>query len=125
MMKILSKTQLLSALLLSGAVLISGNVLAAEKFDIDAKLEQCREAYNDAHSGKMSVAEAGRAQQKHMKLMQEILKNLNKRNSKASLKTGEALTDAEIIQNLRVMGHLLEMIAGAHQQPVTEWNYAY
>ncbi len=125
MMKILSKTQLLSALLLSGAVLISGNVLAAEKFDIDAKLEQCRAAYNDAHSGKMSVAEAGRAQQKHMKLMQEILKNLNKRNSKASLKTGEALTDAEIIQNLRVMGHLLEMIAGAHQQPKIEWNYAY
>jgi len=125
MMKILSKTQLLSALLLSGAVLISGNVLAAEKFDMDAKLEQCRAAYNDAHSGKMSVAEAGRAQLKHMKLMQEILKNLNQRNSKASLKTGEALSDAEIIQNLRVMGHLLEMIAGAHQQPVTEWNYAY
>ncbi len=55
MMKILSKTQLLSALLLSGAVLISGNVLAAEKFDIDAKLEQCRAAYDDAHSGKLTV----------------------------------------------------------------------
>lgn len=124
-MKTLPKKILLPILVLSGTIFISGSSFAAEDFSMEDKLKQCEMAFNNAHSGSMSQAEAAKSHRKHKDLMLEILENLNKRNTEISTKTGEAMSNKEIIDNFRVMGRLLEMIAGAHRPPQTEWDYAY
>jgi hypothetical protein len=124
-MKKLYKKQLLSVLLLTGTLLVSGSGNAADIFPLEAKLKQCEMAFKKAHSGELTLAEAGKARQKHMKLVMEILEDINKRNTAVDISTGESLTQKEIVNNFRVMGRLLEMLAADHQAPKTLWDYAY
>ncbi|HHJ35100.1 MAG TPA: hypothetical protein ENJ87_04980 [Gammaproteobacteria bacterium] len=119
------KKQLLSALVLSGVIIFSGNGFAAPSFPMEAKLKQCEMAFKKAHSGKLTVAEAAKARIEHMKLVKELLENLNKRNADVDVSTGESLTQKEIVDNFRVMGRLLEMLAIEHQAPEAQWDYAY
>ena len=124
-MKKIVITKLLPILLVSGAILSPGISQAAEAYPMDAKLQQCEVAFKAAHSGKLTVAESNKARQEHMKLVMEILQNLNQRNTEVDTTTGESLTQKEIVNNFRVMGRLLEMLAVDHQEPKVEWNYAY
>lgn len=82
-------------------------------------------AFEKAHSGEMSQAEAAKSQSEHRKLMLEILENMNKRNTEISTKTGEAMSNEEIVNNFRVIGRLLEMMAVELQPQKAPWNYAY
>jgi len=121
-MKAISRTQLLSALVLSGAILISGNSFA-EGYPMQEKLQQCEAAFEQMHSGKMSQADAWHARKQHKKLVIEILDNLNKRNANVSIATGEVLSGEEILNNFKVMGRLLAMLAAEHPGETDEWGY--
>jgi len=124
-MKKSHKKQLLSVLLLSGVIVFSGTGFAVQSFPMEAKLKQCEVAFKKAHSGKLTVAEAGKARVEHMKLVKELLDNMNKRNADVDISTGESLTQKEIVDNFRVMGRLLEMLAADHEPPEAQWDYAY
>ena len=114
-MKILVKKQLLSALILSGSMFLSGNVIGGDKFPMEDKLQQCETAFKNAHSGKISQAGAYEARLEHRKLMLEILGNINLRNTEISTKSGEVMSNEEIVNNFKVMGRLLEMLAVIHE----------
>ena len=117
--------RLLSVLVLSATFFISGNGSSAEIFPLEAKLKQCEIAFIKAHSGESTLADAVMARKKHMKLVMEILQELNKRNTEVGTHSGESLTQNEILNNFRVMGRLLEMLAANHQEPTTLWDFAY
>ena len=124
-MKMLDKKQLMSVLILSGAMVLSGNIIAGEKFPMEDKLQQCETAFKNAHSGKISQADAAYARSEHRKLTLEILQNLNMRNTEISTKTGEVMSNEEIVNNFRVMGRLLEMLAIWHQPPKVPYEQLY
>ncbi len=122
MMKANIKKQLLSALVLSGAIFISGSSFAKDS-TMHTKMQQCEVAFEKMQSGKMSQAEAWKARKEHKKLVREILDNLNKRNAKVSTATGEVLSGEEILNNFKVMGRLLAMLAAEHPAQTDEWGY--
>ena len=115
-MKNIVKKQLLSAAILSGSILLSGNVIASEKFSMEDKLQQCEAAFKNSHSGNISQSSAAEARSEHRQLMLEILENMNMRNTEISTKTGDVMSNEEIVNNLRVMGRMLEMLATLHVQ---------
>ena len=117
------RKQLLSVLILSGAVFISGSSFAAENLSMDAKLKKCETAFDMAHSGKLTQSEARKAREDHIKLTLEILADLNKRNAEVSTATSEVLSDQEILNNFKVMGRLLEMLAKDHPAQTDEFGY--
>ena len=47
--------------------------------------------------------------------MLEILENINMRNTEISTKSGEVMSNEEIVNNFKVMGRLLEMLAVIHE----------
>ena len=114
-MKYLDKKQLLYVLILSSSMFLSGNVIAEEKFPMEDKLEQCEMAFKKAHSGNISQYAAYEARYEHRKLMLEILENINLRNAEISTKSGEVMSNVEIVNNFKVMGRLLEMLAVLHE----------
>ncbi len=122
MMKLLSSTQLLSALVLSSALFISGNSFA-DDFPLHTKLQQCETAFQKMQSGNMSQADAYKAKKQHKQLVREILDSLNKRNAEVSTATGEVLSNEEILNNFKVMGRLLAMLAADHPSETDEWGY--
>ena len=121
-MKSILKTQLLSALVLFGSILISGSSFATD-FPMHEKLQQCEAAFEKMQSGKLSQAEAWRARKEHKELVREILDNMNKRNAAVSTATGEVLSNEEILNNFKVMGRLLAMLAAEHPTDTDEWGY--
>ena len=123
-MKISCK-KLLSVLSISVIIFISGNGFAAEIYPMEARLKQCEIAFKKAHSGELVVTEAVMARQQHLKLVSEILQELNQRNAEIRVNSGEVLTQKEIVNNFHVMGRLLEMLAADHQAPKTIWDFAY
>ncbi len=121
-MKTLSPKHLLSVVILSGAVAFAGNA-AAENFPLHNKLQQCEAAFEKMQSGKLSQAEAWRARKQHKKLMMEILQQLNQRNAEVNTAAGEVLSNEEILNNFKVMGRLLAMLAADHPAETDEWGY--
>ena len=121
-MKAISRTQLLSTLVLSGALLISGSSIA-KGFPMQEKLQQCETAFEKMQSGKMSQADAWNARKQHKQLVREILDNLNQRNANVSSATGEVLSDEEVLNNFKVMGRLLAMLVAEHPAETDEWGY--
>lgn len=119
-----AKALSLAVLLFTIAAAGINSEATAQTYPLQEKLQQCETAFKNAHSGKVTQAEAAKARQKHMKLVREILQQLNMRNTELADK-GEPLSQKEILQNLTVMGRLLEMLAADHQAPQTDWSYAY
>ena len=109
--------QLLSVFVLSSFVFFSGSSFAAG-FPMEKKLEQCEAAFEQAQSGKLSQAEAWKARREHKKLARELLDGLNQRNAKLT-----TISNEEILNNLRVMGRLLAMLAADHPTMKDEWGY--
>jgi len=121
-METISRIQLLSALVLTGTILISGSSFAKD-FPLHEKLQQCEMAFEKMQNGKMSQADAWTARKEHKKLVREILDKLNKRNAEVSTATGEELSGEEILNNFKVMGRLLTMLAAEHPAETDEWGY--
>lgn len=122
-MKTLTKTKLLSALVLSAVVFMSSPGFATGNSLMEANLQKCEAAFKKAQSGYMTQADAWRARKEHKVLVREILSNLNKRNSEVSIETGEVLSNEEVLNNFKVMGRLLEMLAADHPAETDEWGY--
>lgn len=122
MMKAKQAKKLFSVFILSGSVLLAGNVMAGD-FPLHDKLQRCEAAFEKMQSGKLSQAEAWRARKEHKKLVLEILQDLNKRNAAVDTKTGEVLSNEEILNNFKVMGRLLVMLAAEHPSETDEWGY--
>ncbi len=114
--------QSLSVFVLTTAVFVTGLFFAdnsyANDFPLHEKLENCEAAFDKMQSGKLTQEEAWIARREHKKLAREILTSLNKSN--AELKT---ISNEEILNNLKVMGRLLEMISTDHPTMTDEWGY--
>ncbi len=121
-MKAMMKNQLLSAVMLSAAVMLPATAMA-DDFPLHTKLQQCEAAFEKMQSGKLSQAEAWRARKEHKRLTLEILKELNQRNASVDTATGEVLSNQEVLNNFKVMGRLLAMLAADHPSETDEWGY--
>ncbi|HED19369.1 MAG TPA: hypothetical protein ENI74_07710 [Gammaproteobacteria bacterium] len=97
---------------------------AADKYPMAEKLKQCEMNFKAARSKTATQEQAAVAREKHMKLMVEILQHLNTRNVTAS-KENRPLTPEELSNNVKVMGHLLEMLAIDHLPATPDWSYLY
>lgn len=71
---------------------------------LDNKLEQCKQAFSISHSKDSTQETAVAADLKHLKLMREILHELNKKN------VDKKMSNAQLQENVMVMSHLLEML---------------
>ncbi len=93
----------LSLPLLIGFMAVSLSA-AAGSGSIEQKLEQCKKEFALAHSGGTPQETAAAANLRHLKLMKEILQELNTRNA------NRKLSPEELQENVMVMSHLLEML---------------
>ncbi len=112
------------AFAISGLLALSSHNLSAAETPLVQKLEQCEAAFKASRSKKATREEAAKARYEHFKLMVEILEDLNNINVKAA-DEGRPLTPEELSNSVRVMGHLVEMLAKDHMAPVQEWSYVY
>ena len=117
-------TSFLFAFAISSVLALGSHNLSAAEYPIDKKLEQCDAAFKAMHSKTATREEAAKARVKHLTLMIEILKNLNDANVKAA-DEGRPLTPEELSRSVRVMGHLVEMLAKNHMAATPEWSYLY
>ncbi len=110
------KTFSLSAILFS-SLLLSG---LARADHLDEKLAQCKKEFAISHNKNSTQAVAVAAKLKHLKLMKEILHELNMKNQ------GKNLSNKELQDNVMVMSHLLEMLVEENLAQKDEtWNYNY
>lgn len=109
--------QLLSVFVLSAVVFFASSSIAVG-FPMEKKLERCEAAFEQAQSGKLTQEEAYIARREHKKLARELLDDLNKQNAKLT-----TISNEEILNNLKVMGRLLEMLATDHPTMQDEWGY--
>jgi hypothetical protein len=116
-------TNVVGILFIAMAVGAGVNEVSAGPYPLEMKLKQCEIAFQNAHSSTMSQAEAAKARRDHAQLVREILQELNKRNAAVDDKHGKTLSQDEILNNFRVMGRMLEMIASDHQPASLEWSY--
>jgi len=121
-MKQFSSGQSLSVFVLATAVFFTGLFFAddsfANDFPLHDKLEKCEAAFDKMQSGKLTQEEAWIARREHKKLAREILASLNKRNAELT-----TISNEEVLNNLKVMGRLLEMISSDHPTMTDEWGY--
>jgi Ni,Fe-hydrogenase I large subunit len=95
-----------------------GNVVSADS--LDKKLEQCKMEFSIAHNKDSSQGVALAARYKHLKLMREILHELNKKNA------DKKLSKSELQKNVMVMSHLLEMLVIENLAKKEQtWNLNY
>ena len=112
------------AFAISSLLALSSTNLFAADFPIEQKMKQCETAFKAMRSKTATREEAAKARAKHFTLMVEILKNLNDTNIKAA-DAGRPLSPKELSNSVRVMGHLLEMLAKDHMAETPEWSYLY
>jgi len=117
-------TSLVFAFAISSILALGSQTASAAEYPLAEKLEQCEMAFKAMHSKSATQEQAGKARVKHLTLMVEILQNLNSANVKA-VDEGRPLTSKELSNNVRVMGHLVEMLAKDHMAPTPEWSYLY
>jgi len=112
------------AFAISGLLALSSHNLFAAEYPLEQKLEQCEAAFKASRSKTATREEAAKAHAKHLSLMVEILQNINNTNLKA-VDEKRPLTAQELSNSVRVMGHLVEMLAKDHVAPTYEWSYVY
>ncbi|VAW78345.1 hypothetical protein MNBD_GAMMA15-384 [hydrothermal vent metagenome] len=117
-------TSFVFAFAISSLLALGSPGLSAAEYPIDEKLKQCETAFKAMQSKTATREQASKARVKHLELMVDILNNLNTANVKA-VDAGRSLTAKELSNNVRVMGHLVEMLAKDHMTPEQEWSYLY
>jgi len=115
---------ILIATAFTGFIALGSLSLSAAEFPMTEKLQQCETAFKASRSKTATREEAITARTRHMKLMMEILQHLNDQNV-AAADEDRALTREELTNNVRVMGHLIEMLAADHMTPKYDWSYLY
>ena len=110
----------LLAVIFAGLLGLYGPTALAEVDDLGKKVQQCEALFKQAHSPDVSQKEAREAEQKHFKLMIEILGEMNARNAAQEEMSSEQMKD-----NMRVMGRLLEMLARRSVPNTTAPSYLY
>ncbi len=103
---------------------LGASPLYAAESSLDEKLKQCSIAFKAAHSADATRKEASEARKKHIKLMAEILEEMNQRNM-AAAEQNKPLSAREASDNIRVMGHLMSMLAADHMRPDYDWSWVY
>lgn len=101
----------------------SGSLSAAD-YPLEQKLQQCEAAFKASRSKTATREQASKARAQHFELMVDILQHLNNENV-ATLDQGKTLTAKQLTNNVRVMGHLLEMLAADHLGAQLDWSYLY
>ncbi|HEC12731.1 MAG TPA: hypothetical protein ENI80_05705 [Acidiferrobacteraceae bacterium] len=122
MSKSIVKTMFIAVVL--GVFSFGSSQLYAGQFDVDAKLKQCQAAFAKSRDKNITRGQAKKARLAHVKLTLEILRHLNNENA-AAAKKNKTLSAEQTTKNIRVMGHLLEMIAGSHMPDDADWSYVY
>ena len=113
-----NKTILTSVFFL--ALLSSPLTNIANASSLGDKLKECKQEFAIAHSGSSTQKIAAAAKLKHLKLMKEILQELNNKNA------GKKMTNSELQENVMVMSHLLEMLVTENlNQKEESWNMNY
>ena len=93
------------------------NIASAESYPMAEKLKQCKQEFNIAHKKDATQEVAVAAKLKHLKLMKEILTQINIKN------TGKKMTTAELQDQVMVMSHLLEMLVAENlNEKFNSWN---
>ncbi len=111
--KVLPVVFVLSMLAASYAGVVSADSL-------DKKLQQCKQAFSVSHKQDATQVVATAAKLKHLKLMKEILHELNMKNA------NKKLSDADMQENVMVMSHLLEMLVDENlSEKDQSWNLNY
>ncbi|VAW67100.1 hypothetical protein MNBD_GAMMA08-1161 [hydrothermal vent metagenome] len=103
-----------------GALFMLSLTPLAQADSIDKKLEQCKQSFSVAHNKDSTQKVAVAAQLKHLKLMKEIIHELNVKNA------DKKMTNDELQQNVMVMSHLLEMLVTENlNKKENSWNLNY
>jgi len=117
-----TKTHLFSALVVLSTIFIPSSAFATD-YPMEEKLQQCEAAFEKMHSGELSQEDAWKVRREHKKLVREILGNLNTRNHNKLKSKDHTMSSEEILDNLIVMGSLLEMLATENLRTTDEWGY--
>ncbi len=117
-------TQILISSIFTGCLAFGSPSLSAEEYPMMEKLKQCEAAFKASRNKTATREEAGKSRTMHIKLMVEILQKLNEQNVEA-VDEGRVLAAEELSNNVRVMGHLIEMLAVDHMAPAYDWSYVY
>ncbi len=112
------------AFVVSGILTLGSHNISAAEYPLQQKLEQCETAFKESRNKTATREQAGKARIKHFTLMVEILQHINDANVKAA-DEGRPLTAEELSNSVRVMGHLVEMLAKDHMSPTPAWSYEY
>ncbi len=115
---------LLIATAFAAFMALGSRPLFAEEYPLAEKLQQCETAFKESRSKTATREDAAKARTRHIKLMVEILQHLNEQNV-AAVDEDRVLTPEELSNNVRVMGHLIEMLAVDHMTPKYDWSYVY
>lgn len=95
-----------------------GNLASASS--LDKKLQQCKQAFSVSHNKDSTQGVAAAASLKHLKLMKELLSELNKKNADKNM------SNSELQENVMVMSHLLEMLVTENLTEKDQtWNLNY
>jgi len=117
-----SKIQMYCAVAFFAAIMASGTSVA-DDYPLKMKLQQCEAAFEKMHSGSLTQEEAWKVRRQHKELVREILENLNKRNHQKFQSKDSTIPNEEVLENLMVIGSLLEMMAVENLRITDEWGY--
>lgn len=92
---------------------------------IHKEMQAMDKAYKTANNPKTLQGDAEKARQEAITLARHILRHLNTRSDSVNIKEGGQLSPTEVLLSIRVMGHLLDLLAAEHQPHEDAWSYAY
>ncbi len=120
----MNRKSLSAVLFVAGLSLLTSSVGLAAEYPLEQKLQQCDQAFAQSRDSGATREQAAKARVKHLKLMAEILQNLNDENGRAAA-NGKPLSVEQLSKNVRVLGHLNEMLVNYHLAPSYDWSYVY
>jgi len=87
---------------------------------LENKLQQCKQEFSISHQQDVSQQVATAAKLKHLRLMKEILHELNMKNA------DKKMSNIDMQENVMVMSHLLEMLVDENlSEKDQSWNMNY
>jgi len=116
--------RILLAVAFTSFLSLGSHSLFAAEYPFIEKLKQCEAAFKESRNKSVTQEEGAKAREKHIRLTMEILKKLNTQNIDAS-DQGRPLTPEELSINVRVMGHLIQMLAVDQLEPEGDWFDLY
>ena len=122
-MNTLSKTQLLSVMILSGSAFMSGAAHSTDSTLFESEHQLKVAAIQNAPGSTLSKNDVLHAKTEHRTEDTEALRHLNQRNTDMAASADQSLSDAQILHNFRVMGHVLDTIATDYYVKTEEYDH--